>query len=134
MAKATVAQLEKRVDANSALVRAVVDKIDVVMERQLEDRAALAAHLESDKELRKYLSNGFNRDVARIAADEAAKVFAEAQQGQWEREREERRLELEEQKVHNEAMGKQKDRVNRLMISAVPIFSGVIMWLVNKLG
>lgn len=90
------------------------------------------------------MANGFSEKVAGIITVK----LAEYQAAQWEREREERRLQLEEQKEANRAYGEKRDaeraiqqaaadRKSRMHIALVAplasIATAVIMWLLTRL-
>lgn len=82
----------------------------------------------SIKELKHDLGNGLGERIGKIVAVE----IAQHQKEEWEREREERRLQLEAYKVQNDIKGKDKDRINRLLIGAMPVISAIVTLILAR--
>lgn len=83
-------------------------------------------------DLKKWLSNGFSDRLSGMIARE----FLTLQQKIWEDEREERRLQLEEQRIKNKAMGEERERKMKVWLGVLgaggPIITAIgaaILWL-----
>lgn len=137
MAKPTVAENSRRIDANQEAVLNMSDKIDAVMEHLLEDRAALdehvkllRQHIESDKDLRDWLGNGFTKDVGRIAGGVAADIVEARFKQHQEEEREEYIKKLEstvtQQTERNREYGAERDAEQKRQANQTKIWTGVI--------
>lgn len=84
------------------------------------------------EDLKKWLSNGFSNRLSGMIAKE----FLILQQKIWEDEREERRLQLEEQREKNKAMGAERERKMKIWLGVLgaggPIITAIgaaILWL-----
>ena len=84
------------------------------------------------EDLKKWLSNGFSDRLSGMIAKE----FLTLQQKIWEDEREERRLQLEEQRIKNKAMGEERERKMKIWLGVLgaggPIITAIgaaILWL-----
>lgn len=84
----------------------------------------------------RWLKNGLGDKIANSVRDGLMKH----QHEEWEREREERRLQLEEQRLKNAEIGARKDRAARdqdrrtkIMIAIIPVVSGLLMVGITKL-
>ncbi len=67
------------------------------------------------REMNDWLHNGLTEKIGQVVSE----VLVAKQKEGWEQEREERRLQIEEQRMRNEATGKAKDRTNRILIATI---------------
>ena len=90
--------------------------------------------LEKDHgEMNSWLHNGFTDKVARIIGD----VLTERQKDEWQHERDERKMDLEELKVSNAAKGNERDRLVKIVAAILTFLGsgsviGLILLLLKK--
>jgi len=92
---------------------------------------------ERDIRLREWMANGVSEKIARVAGQVIVEKLTEAETRRWEREREDRRLQLEEQTARNREYGakrdaelkereQQRDHRTRMIIAIVGSLAGII--------
>ena len=120
--EARVTKLERCDAARGDLLDALVDKVTDINVKQIK--------------VLSILENGLSQKMARAIYEfhrEEQEKANEAQQKVIAADREERRLQLEEQKAAAAMIGQRKDRINRLLIATIPIITVGITLLINKL-
>jgi len=116
------ADLNEEVSETKQAVTGVISDIDRLRQEMAEQT--------------RWLKNGLGDKIANSVRDGLMKH----QHEEWEREREERRLQLEEQRLKNAEIGARKDRAARdqdrrtkIMIAIIPVVSGLLMVGITKL-
>lgn len=136
MGRPTVAEVNAKVDANttkiernSSLLGSVVDKIDVMMDRQLE----VGALREEIEKLKVWFSNGYTTMTTELFL----KLFEERDRKRREEEKDERIKELEAQTERNREYGKQRDkaraRQTSIIVAIIAASAGSLTIIVSKL-